>query len=465
MRLGPRVVVAGTASDVGKTTVATGLMAALRTRGHKVGAAKVGPDFIDPGYHTIAAGRPSRNLDLWMCGRDPVPKLAGRATEGAGILVVEGVMGLFDGAADGTPSSTAAVAKLLDAPVLLVVDAAAVAQSVAALVHGFATYDPALHVAGVVLNKVGSPGHEEMLRAALAPLGLPIVGVLPRDDACKWRDRHLGLVPVVEEPDTIKGSIARLGELVRSTFDLDAVFRIAAKAPCRDVPPPPLPDPPQADKVRVAVAAGAAFSFAYPDNAEALTAAGAELVPFDPCTDPALPAGIHGLIAGGGFPEMYAAALAANTPMLADVRSRISRGLVTWAECGGLVWLCESLDGKPMAGAVPAHAVMTDRLTLGYRRATFTTATPLGGAGTTVRGHEFHYSTVEPAGTALDMSGRGCSSLGGFASDHLLASYLHLHLGARPDLAVAFVDACRTLYMPYVKDLPSTNRLSTSQRT
>ncbi|HEX5266842.1 MAG TPA: cobyrinate a,c-diamide synthase, partial [Acidimicrobiales bacterium] len=218
--LGPRLVIAGVSSGVGKTTVATGLMAALRARGVVVAAAKVGPDFIDPGYHAVATGRPGRNLDSWICGEDVIGALAGRAAAGADVLVVEGVMGLFDGAAvPGPDASTASVARLLDAPVVLVVDASAMSRSVAAVLHGFATFDPDVRVAGVILNRVGGPGHVELLAAALAPSGIPVLGALARDDRLTWRDRHLGLVPVAEDRAAVEESVARLAEVVATAVD------------------------------------------------------------------------------------------------------------------------------------------------------------------------------------------------------------------------------------------------------
>lgn len=448
--LPPRLVVGGTHSGVGKTTVATGLMAALRRAGHRVGAAKVGPDFIDPGYHSLAVGRPSRNLDIWMSGVDAIAPLAARAGDGVDLLVIEGVMGLFDGAGDGSPSSTADVAALLDAPVVLVVDAASMSQSVAALVHGFATHDPRILLGGVVLNRVGSAGHETLLRDALAPLGVPVLGVLTRDDRLQWRDRHLGLVPVAERGGEVRESLDLLAELITSRCDLTAIVELAATARRFDVVPTPLPDPVVTTPVRIAVAAGPAFSFIYPDNLEALAAAGAELVAFDPCSAPALPDHCAGLIAGGGFPEVYAEQLSANVRLLADVRRRIGDGLVTWAECGGLLWMCDELDGLPMAAVVPARARMTERLTLGYRAATATAKTPLGPAGTQLRGHEFHYSITEPAGELFELVGRHGSGNGGFGNERLVASYLHTHLAARPDIARSFVATCSALRLPYI---------------
>ncbi len=435
--LGPRLVIAGTSSGVGKTTVATGLMAALRQRSLAVASAKVGPDFIDPGYHALATGRPPRNLDSWICGEAVIAPLAGRAAAGADLLIVEGVMGLFDGAAvDGPVSSTASIAGLLAAPVVLVVDAAAMSGSVAALVHGFTTFDPDVVIGGVILNRVGSQSHEDMLRRALGPLGVPVLGVLRRDDAFVWRDRHLGLVPVVERIDDVRRSLERLAAVIAAGTDLEAVVRLAGTAPRLDVP-----DPPRAERhgrARVAVAGGKAFDFVYRDNLEALEQAGAELLPFDPLEDRSLPEGAQALYVGGGFPEVFAKGLAANMPLLADVRSR---DLVTWAECGGLLWLARSLDGEELAGVVDAEARMTDRLTLGYRRAVADVDHPLAGVGTELRGHEFHYSTVEPVGDALALHGRGGSCRGGFASPRLLASYLHLHLGGDPSPASRFVRA------------------------
>jgi cobyrinic acid a,c-diamide synthase len=441
--LGPRVVVAGTHSGVGKTTIATGLMAALRRRGMRVAPAKVGPDFIDPGYHALATGRAARNLDAWICGEDRIAPLAAKAADGADVLVVEGVMGLFDGAAEpGNPASTAHVARLLDAPVVLVVDAAAMSGSVAALVHGFTTFDPSVRVAGVVLNRIGSAGHETMLRDALVPLGVPVLGALARCDELAWRDRHLGLVPVVEQRDAVQAALDRLAVEVAASCDLDAILGVA-RAASRLVPGD-MPTAHPTAATRVAVAGGPAFSFTYPDNLELLEQAGAELVPFDPRHDPALPDAVDAVYAGGGFPEVFVEELAANRPLLTDVRARVGRGLVVWAECGGLLWLSRSLDGHSLCGALAAEGRMSDRLTLGYRTARVDADNPVAPAGTELRGHEFHYSVLEPPGDALAMSGRNGATRAGYASPRLLASYLHLHLAADPHLAERFVATAAT---------------------
>jgi cobyrinic acid a,c-diamide synthase len=460
MALGPRVVIAGTHSGVGKTTVATGLLAALRRAGHRPAGAKVGPDFIDPGYHSLACGRPPRNLDAWLCGPDAIPGLAQRAGRGADILVVEGVMGLFDGAADGRASSTAAVAQLIDAPVILVVDCAALSGSVAAVVHGYATWDagraggpgqPAPGVrakeagrggqlGGVILNRVGSPTHEALLREAVALTGVPVLGALPRDPAMTWRDRHLGLVPVVEDPTAVAGALDRLADQVVAGVDLAAVVALARTAPTTPADEPDLPEP--GPPIRVGVAGGAAFSFTYADTLDALVAAGAEIVPFDPLTDSRLPTPLDGLIVGGGFPEAHLDALGANRSLLADLAAQVGGGLPTWAECAGLLLLSASLDGTPMAGVLPGEARMTSGLTLGYRSASMRVGSWLGPPGTAWRGHELHYSTLEPGGDAVALTSRWGQRHEGWATATLLATYVHHHPGGNPGPVAAFARAC-----------------------
>jgi cobyrinic acid a,c-diamide synthase len=440
--LTPRFVVAGTHSGVGKTTVATGLMAALAGRGLRVAAAKVGPDFIDPGYHRAATGRASHNLDLYLHGPELVRSLAAEAARGADVLVVEGVMGLFDGSSSvpGVPAagSTAEVARLLQAPVVLVVDASAMSGSVAALVHGFATFDPEVRLAGVVLNRVGSPGHAALLEEALAPLGVAILGHLMADDRLAWRERHLGLVPVVEGPAAVRRSLDLLAGVVAGCLDLDAILALAAAAPRPQVDGPPAAQP--AGHARVALCSGPAFDFYYPENLGLLRQAGAELVPFDPLSDESLPEECSGLYAGGGFPEVFAAEISANTKLLAQLGERVRGGLPTWAECGGLLLLCESLDGATMSGALQGvHARMTERLVIGYREATMEGAGLFGPKGTVLRGHELHRSETVPAGEALALTGRFGTGRGGFAGGDLFASYLHQHLAGAPELAGRFV--------------------------
>jgi cobyrinic acid a,c-diamide synthase len=441
----PRVVVAGTHSGVGKTTVASGLMAALCRKGLRVAPFKVGPDFIDPSYHTLAAERPGRNLDAFLSGPELVAPLFAHGSAGADVAVVEGVMGLFDGKSGGGElASTAHVAKLLGAPVLLVVDASAMARSAAAIVHGYATFDPSLRLGGVILNRVGSEAHEGMLREAIAPLNVPVLGVLRRDAAINTPDRHLGLVPAAERKKEARDALDAAAAAISRSCDLGAILRLARSAGRLDVEPwsPEIPEP--GPPARVAVAAGPSFSFLYEENLELLRGAGAEVAYFDPTTDEALPEGADALYLGGGFPETYAEALAANEPLKEKVRRFAAEGRPVVAECGGLLYLVEELDGHQMCGFLEASARMTDRLTLGYREARAPHDSPLAGAGTRVRGHEFRYSAVEPeAGErpAWELQGRGPD---GFVRGRVHASYLHLHWAAAPEVPGRLVRAAAT---------------------
>jgi cobyrinic acid a,c-diamide synthase len=444
MNLGPRLVVAGTHSGVGKTTVATGLMAAFGRRGLSVGSAKVGPDFIDPGYHGIATGRVGRNLDSYLCGAESIVPIAARAASGTEILVIEGVMGLFDGLGASPTASTAEIASLLDAPVLLVVDASSMSTSVRALVDGYHHHLKSTlsrGVSGVVLNRVGSDTHESLLRDALETSEVAVMGVLRRDDALAWRDRHLGLVPVVEDPSRIAASLERLADAIDAGLDLAALEALARRAP--ELPATPLPPAQRVPgpPIRVAVMAGRAFSFSYPDNLERLAEAGAELLPVDATSDAALPDGAAALYACGGFPEVFAAELSANRPLLADVRAKIGAGLVAWAECGGLLWLARSLDGHELCDVIPAAATLGDRVTVGYRTATLQESSPIAPKGAVLLGHEHHYSSVDPPGSALELSGRAGTRLEGWATPTLIATYMHVHMGGDPTPAERFVAA------------------------
>ncbi len=435
----PRIVVAGTHSGVGKTTVASGLMAALAARGYRVAPFKVGPDFIDPSYHALATGRPGRNLDACLSGSDLIAPLFAHGSRGADIALIEGVMGLFDGKnGAGEYASTAHVAKLLGAPILLVIDASAMARSAAAVVHGYATFDPGLDLAGVILNRIGSSTHEKMLREALAPLGIPILGVLRRDAATRTPDRHLGLVPVAERRNEARAALEATGEAIARSCDLGGILRLARSAEALSAEPwspeSPEPGPP----VRVAVAAGPSFSFLYEENLELLRGAGAVVSFFDPTSDEDLPEGTDALYLGGGFPETYAEDLSENEPLKEQVRDFARSGRPVIAECGGLLYLCRRLDGRKMCGVLDAEARMTDRLSLGYREARALVDSPLAARETAMHGHEFHYSAVEPqAGTlpgtspAWEFLGRGEE---GFVVDGVHASYLHTHWAATPEV-------------------------------
>ncbi|WP_176736097.1 MULTISPECIES: cobyrinate a,c-diamide synthase [unclassified Streptomyces] len=454
----PRLVVAAPSSGSGKTTVATGLMAAFAARGLAVSPHKVGPDYIDPGYHALATGRTGRNLDAYLCGPELVAPLFLHGARGCDIAVVEGVMGLYDGAAgEGELASTAQVAKLLGAPVVLVVDASAQSRSVAALVHGFVSWDPQVRVGGVILNKVGSARHEELLREALDSVGVPVLGALRRARLVETPSRHLGLVPVAERRALAVSAVSEMAELVSRGCDLPALERLARSAgtvpggpapwapglsPTHDGPSPSTEGP----KPRVAVAGGPAFTFSYAEHTELLTAAGAEVVTFDPLHDEELPEGAAGLVIGGGFPEVYAAELSANEPLRKAVAELALSGAPVAAECAGLLYLCRELDGSPMCGVLDATARMAERLTLGYRDAVAVGDSVLAAAGTRMRGHEFHRTVVEPgAGAAPAWGIRGRERrVEGFVQRGVHASYLHTHWASEPGVARRFVERCRT---------------------
>ncbi len=440
----PRVVVAAPASGAGKTTVAVGLMAALRRAGQVVAGFKVGPDYIDPGFHAVATGRPGRNLDPMLSGEELVGPLFEHGSAGADLAVVEGVMGLYDGAL-GTEgfSSTAHVAKLLKAPVVLVVDASAAGRSVGAVVQGFVAFDTEIRIVGVILNKVGSDRHEAEVRAGVAPTGVPVLGVLRRDTRLTVPSRHLGLIPANEQQTQAEQAVDAAAELVRQGVDLQAVIAAAhSAAPHQTNPWTPATAPPSsAVRPVVAVAAGPVFSFHYTETTELLTAAGADVVTFDPLVDP-LPEATAALYLGGGFPELHAEALSANVELRKQVAAAIADGLPVIAECAGLLYLCRELDGHPMTGVLPATARMTSRLTLGYRTAIAATSTAFFDEGRRVRGHEFHRTAVDleaDVQPAWHLPG----GVEGITLPNVHASYLHLHWTATPDVPARLVAAAR----------------------
>ncbi|MFI6871862.1 cobyrinate a,c-diamide synthase [Streptomyces sp. NPDC050400] len=464
----PRLVVAAPASGSGKTTVATGLMAAFAERGLAVSPHKVGPDYIDPGYHALATGRPGRNLDAYMCGPDLVAPLFAHGAQGCELAVVEGVMGLFDGASgEGELASTAHVAKLLKAPVVLVVDASSQSRSVAALVHGFASFDPEVRLAGVILNKVGSERHEMLLREALEEVGVPVYGALRRTPQVATPSRHLGLVPVAERSTDAVDSVRASAAMVREGCDLEGLLALASTAPplhteawtpapsaargnvdqrLRRGARPAATDPRPPTNPVVAVAAGAAFTFSYTEHTELLRAAGAEVAPFDPLHDESLPEGTAGLVIGGGFPEVYAPELSANERLRKQVAELAAAGAPVVAECAGLLYLARSLDGRPMCGVLDADATMTGRLTLGYRDAVALTDSPLAAAGTRLRGHEFHRTALEPGAGPTPAWGMRLPArrVEGFVQEGVHASYLHTHWAALPGIARRLVEWCGT---------------------
>jgi cobyrinic acid a,c-diamide synthase len=445
----PRLVIAAPASGCGKTTVACGLMVALRARGLTVSGHKVGPDYIDPGYHALATGRAPRNLDPFLCGEALIAPLFRHGAAGAQVAVVEGVMGLFDGV-DPTLGlgedygSTAHVARLLGAPVVLVVDAARAGRSVAALAAGFAGFDPRTPVAGVILNQVASDRHERLLRDALAGTGLPVYGVIRRTEGIVSPSRHLGLIPAAERAALAGQAIDRMGALVAASCDLDALLALAARASALPGPawsPPPatactIPAP------TIAIAGGAAFTFGYTEQAELLEAAGARVARLDPLRDEDLPEGTAGLILGGGFPELHAAGLSANGRLRDRVAALAARGAPVAAECAGLLYLARTLDDRPMCGVLDVRATMTPKLTLGYRQAVAVTDSVLARAGDVVRGHEFHRTAAVPAAGDQPAWQVGPGAVEGHVAGSVVASYLHTHWAGHPAAAARFTAAC-----------------------
>ncbi|MFF3348053.1 cobyrinate a,c-diamide synthase [Streptomyces sp. NPDC002779] len=444
----PRLVIAAPASGSGKTTVATGLMAAFAARGLAVSAHKVGPDYIDPGYHALATGRTGRNLDAYLCGPELVGPLFLHGARGCDLAVVEGVMGLYDGAAgEGELASTAQVAKVLRAPVVLVVDASSQSRSVAALVHGFVSWDPEVRVGGVILNKVASDRHEGLLREALESVGVPVLGVLRRVAQVDTPSRHLGLVPVAERRPAAVEAVAAMAAQVAAGCDLEGLLALARSAGAvSGAAWSPDEGAGRTERVTVALAGGPAFTFSYAEHAELLTAAGADVVPFDPLRDEQLPDGTRGLVIGGGFPEVYAAELSANEPLRKAVTELALSGAPVAAECAGLLYLCRELDGLPMCGILDAEARMSERLTLGYRDAVAVSDSSLAVAGTRMRGHEFHRTVVEPGAGADPAWGVRAPErrVEGFVQRGVHASYLHTHWASRPGVARRFVERCRT---------------------
>jgi cobyrinic acid a,c-diamide synthase len=447
----PAVVIAAPASGSGKTTVATGLMGALRRARRTVAPFKVGPDFIDPGYHALAAGLPGRNLDPVLVGDHLIGPLYRHGSEGADIAVVEGVMGLFDGRIEvhsygPARGSTAHVAALLGAPVVLVVDARGQSHSIAALLHGFSTFDRAVRMAGVILNRVGSPRHEAVLRQACEHAGVPVLGAIPRADELSVPSRHLGLVTATEHGHRAVAAVDAMTTLVAHHVDLAAVAAIAA-AHVDAEPWTPQVAESVTDDVTVALAAGRAFTFGYPEHAELLAAAGADVVTFDPLTE-SLPPDTDALVIPGGFPEQFTAALSANDVVRQQIRDLAGRGAPIHAECAGLTYLVDDLDGHPMCGVLNGTAHFTDRLTLGYRDAVALSDSSLHQAGARVVGHEFHRTAVtfagkpEPAWGFRD--GAGAAVTDGAVTAGVHAAYLHAHAAAHPEAATRFVAAAES---------------------
>ena len=468
------IVIAAPHSGSGKTTLTAGLIGALRTQGQRVQPFKVGPDYIDPGYHTLAAGRTCRNLDSWLLPKAAYQELFARATRDADCAVIEGVMGLYDGARyDSEEGSTAEIAKRFNAAVIVVLDASKVARTIGATALGMQAFDPTLNIVGYIANNVAGAGHGDGVRLAIErATGKPCFGWVARDPTLTLPERHLGLVPTAEAGAWL-AFVERAATVVAQQVDLDALWQAVPVsetefltktqflAQLRSAPSLSTPRP------RIAIAEDAAFSFLYPENLELLREAGAEIVPFSPLRDPALPPGTQALYLCGGFPELYAAELARNTALHRDLRAAAAHGLPIYAECGGLMVLTEAIIDQagvrhPMAGVLPGVTTMTPRLTMGYRRLRAYSDNWLWRRGEEIRGHEFHYSTwTERPATLASLyqllpwkeaagSTAQAEQWEGVCAGNVIASYTHLHFLARPQLAERFVAAAQQM-LPWPK--------------
>jgi len=447
-------VIAAPMSGSGKTTVTLGIMECLKRRGLSVAPFKVGPDFIDPGWHRLVTGRPSVNLDGWMCPELFIRETFARHAQESDLAVIEGVMGLFDGSNGvSEEGSTAQVAKILASPVILVVDAKSQARSAAALVQGFVNFDPQVRIAGVIFNNVGSANHARILCEALAASApeVKVLGCIPRDENLRIPSRHLGLVTAEENPLT-EEFLDSLASVISEHLDLDELISLSSRVQvctfhktieeCADLTP-----------VKVAVARDAAFCFVYEDNLRLLREAGAEIIEFSPLTDPHLPSGISGIYLPGGYPELFAETLSANQSLIGEIRAAIESGMPAYAECGGFIYLTRGVRDQlltPLVGIFPvATRMLPRRKALGYREVMLIGDSILGPAGTVARGHEFHYSEMEEMPHEVErlyQVRKNGTVIGveGFRYRYCLASYQHLHFGSCPEMANAFVNNCAT---------------------
>jgi len=445
----PRIAIAGTSSGVGKTTLSLAIMAALARRGYAVQGFKVGPDFIDPGYYKMVTGRPGRNLDIWMIGRENTRALFERTAVPADISIVEGVMGLYDGKDGLIEGSTADVAKSIKSPVLLTIDCAKMGGSAGAIALGYLAYDRTAGIRGFLLNNVGSDRHEKMVKRAVEEAtGLPVAGVIRRNEGVTLPERHLGLVTQAETAPAER-YIDVLAGLAEDYIDLDGLLKIASSEPYTVEASRAVRDRETARPVRIGVACDKAFSFYYEDNFDLLREAGAELVFFSPLGDTALPEGVDGLYIGGGYPEVHAAGLSKNRAMALAVKNAVEEGMPVYAECGGLIYLSQEIEDFTgnvymMSGALPIACKMKGRAILGYREVRVATDSIIAEKGAVLRGHEFHYSTIIKTGgdlgAAYDLPGAGNE---GFVYNNTIASYIHLHFAGAPDVAERFIASCR----------------------
>lgn len=464
----PRVVIAAVSSGCGKTTVVTGLLSALRQQGIKVQSYKIGPDYIDPGYHRLASGQPAHNMDTWLMPRETMVNSFIETAQQSELAVIEGVMGLYDGGRKGI-SSTAEIAKLLHAPVLLVVDCKSMGASAAAIALGFQQYDPEVRLAGVILNRLGSDNHQQMIEEAMGKLGLQVYGAIRRNEELVMPERHLGLLPV-EENQREQQAVDAMGKAMEQQLDLGGILQLAHAAEKLEKLVNPEDEylqgviesrqrlfPDDFGKIRIGLARDEAFSFYYPESLATLERLGARLVEFSPLDDRELPE-VDGLLLGGGFPEMFAQRLSSNEAMLEAIARAAAAGMPMLAECGGYMYLGQGLtdfQGKfyPMAGVLPGQVQMNKKLQMvGYVEAELQQDCVLGSEGLKLQGHEFHFSSeLNGAGAAVGSSAfsftrmrNGAVYPGGFinAAGNVVGSYLHLHFAGCPKAAVAFVGSC-----------------------
>ncbi|MBI3754211.1 MAG: cobyrinate a,c-diamide synthase, partial [Deltaproteobacteria bacterium] len=453
-------IIAGTHSGAGKTTIALGLMSALRKRGMNVQPFKVGPDYIDPSYHRAVCGRPSYNLDTWMMGAEGVKKTFAKTMQGADIGIIEGVMGLFDGK-DGRDEkgSTAHVAKVLGIPVILVVDAGSMARSAGALVYGYEKFDPKVKIAGVIFNRVGTEKHFKMLKEAVEAKGRArVLGYIPRDAEISLPERHLGLVMAEEKVASCKLQVARLkkiGELIEKFVDIDGILKAVASCKLQVISVTSHIPHPTSHIPKIAVALDNAFCFYYQENLDMLKQLGAELVFFSPLKARKLPADINGIYFGGGYPELYAKKLEANKPMRKAIKDFADKGFPIYAECGGLMYLGKGLKdfkGKKheMVGVFPwVSRMLEKRKSLGYREIKAAEDCLFLKKGQTMRGHEYHYSEIDKPSQKIKRGYRltphtsRLTASEGYLCKNTLASYVHLHFASNPKFAEGFVKKCR----------------------
>ncbi|MGM0873772.1 MAG: cobyrinate a,c-diamide synthase [Bacillota bacterium] len=448
-----RIVIAGTGSGVGKTTLTIGLMSALKKRGLTVQGFKCGPDYIDPSYHTAVTNRVSRNLDSWMLTKDTVLDIFIHGSQGADISIIEGVMGFFDGKNPKTnQGSTAEISMITQSPVILVVNCASMARSAAAIVQGFQMFAEGPKIVGVIANKVGSEGHFKLVKTAIEQeCHVPVIGYLKRELDIEIPERHLGLIPSIERGE-LDPFFDKLGELVLETVDINKLFELSKASLLNVTQTSSLFEKKKEKLVRIAVAKDAAFNFYYPENLEILESYGAEIVYFSPLADEALPKDVDGLYLGGGFPEEFALELSQNYIVKDSIKQAIAQGLPTLAECGGFMYLTESIEttqkiSYQMVGIISGQVIMqSKRAALGYREISGQKNNFLIGENQNARGHEFHYSTFHSESDiqyAYETKGMRGTKKEGYLKHNLVAGYTHFHFASCPEMVENWIKQCK----------------------